>query len=45
MTIVLTLAIIAGILNCFKTISDTRLGYRPCVKPSKNLISFTFLNE
>jgi hypothetical protein len=45
MTIVLSLAIIAGILNCFKTISDTRLGYSPGVKPSKSLIDFTFLNE
>jgi hypothetical protein len=45
MTIVLSLAIIIGILNCMKTISDTRLGYRPATKPSKNLISFTFLNE
>jgi hypothetical protein len=45
MTIVLSLAIIVGILNCVKTISDTRLGVLPPAKPSKGLISFTFLNE
>lgn len=45
MTIVLVLAILVGILNCVKTISDTRLGVAPSVKPSKSLVSFTFLNE
>jgi hypothetical protein len=45
MTIVLSLAIIVGVLNCIKTISDTRIGISSSVKPSKNLISFTFLNE
>jgi len=45
MTIVLSLAIIIGILNCIQTISNTRLGYIPAAKPSKSLVSFTFLNE
>jgi hypothetical protein len=45
MTIVLSLAIIIGILSCMKTISDTRSGHIPATKPSKSLVSFTFLNE
>lgn len=45
MTIVLILAMLVGVLNCVKTISDTRIGISPSVKPSKNLVSFTFLNE
>jgi hypothetical protein len=45
MTIVLSLAIIVGILNCIKTLGETRSGYRSGVQPSKSLITFTFLNE
>lgn len=45
MTIVLILAMLVGVLNCVKIISDTRIGIAPSVKPSKSLVSFTFLNE
>lgn len=46
MTIVLSLAILIGILNCVKTISDTRVGIIPSAKPKRNaLINFDFLYE
>lgn len=45
MIIVLSLAIIAGIFNCFITIRDTRCGSMPAAKPSNSLIDFTFLNR
>jgi hypothetical protein len=44
MTTVLSLAIIIGLLNCYKTISDTRVGITPSAKPSKNNCSFFFID-
>lgn len=46
MTIVLSLAMLMGILNCIKIISDTRAGIIPASKTKRNtIISFDFLHE
>lgn len=46
MTIVLSLAMLVGILNCIKIISNTRAGIIPVSKTKCNtIISFDFLHE
>lgn len=44
MTVVLTLAILIGLLNCYRTISYTRSGILPPAKPSKDLFSFLLVD-
>ena len=44
MTIILSLAILIGLLNCYKTISDTRIGLLPSSKPSENKCNFFFID-
>jgi hypothetical protein len=45
MTIVLLLAMLVGVCQAYKEISDVRSGVKPGVQPSKNLIDFVFLNK
>jgi len=44
MTIALSLAILVGLLNCYRTISYTRSGILPPAKPSKDLFSFLLVD-
>lgn len=45
MTVVLSLAIIIGLIHAYQSIYNVRHGLSDGVKPSNSLVEFTFLNK
>jgi hypothetical protein len=45
MEILLTIAILIGLMNAYKNIYETRIGLKEGVKESNSLVEFIFLNR